>query len=162
MSYPAPIDRLAWQINSTSQSILFSLEGSVVGNSGNEMDAANLAGSHMPWVTWLIAGLCIAMFVALEVAGVPALIGVLACWWDMPTVAAFHSAEFWTYALPATLMHAGVLHLAVNLWCLGVFGPVFERRFGHLALLLLWIVVAYVVSVSNCCSVEHQRSVSPS
>ena len=95
-----------------------------------------------PWATWLIAALCVTAFLALQDVAWQPLADARATWRHLRPDQVF-SAEFWRLALLATLLHGGIVHLALNLWCLLVFGPPFERRHGGLALVMLWVFVGY-------------------
>lgn len=61
----------------------------------------------------------------------------------------FRSDAFWKFALVSTLLHTGPAHLALNLWCLSVLGPAFERRYGAGTFLALWVVDGYLAMGSE-------------
>lgn len=94
------------------------------------------------WATGLIGALCLLAFVATLLAG-DLIVPAHEAWRHLRPDQIFRSDMFWRLALLATLLHTGPLHLAINLWCLWVFGPPFERRHGGLAFLALWVVVGY-------------------
>jgi len=100
------------------------------------------ASDRPPWATWLVGALCLLAFLAAQFAG-NLIDQVHEVWRHLRPDQVFRSAAFWRFALPATLLHTGPLHLAINLWCLWVFGPLFEHRRGGFALLGLWVAVAY-------------------
>jgi membrane associated rhomboid family serine protease len=104
--------------------------------------SGRIASDRPPWATFLVGALCLLAFLATQFAG-SLIAPAHEVWRHLRPDQVFHAAAFWRFALPATLLHTGPLHLAINLWCLWVFGPLFERRRGGLALLSLWVVVGY-------------------
>jgi rhomboid protease GluP len=49
------------------------------------------------------------------------------------------SGEYWRL-VTASFVHAGVLHIAVNTWCLYALGPVCERVFGRLQTVAIYLL----------------------
>jgi rhomboid protease GluP len=47
--------------------------------------------------------------------------------------------EYWRF-ITACFIHAGILHIALNMWCLYSLGPVCERVFGRLQTLLIYLL----------------------
>jgi membrane associated rhomboid family serine protease len=45
----------------------------------------------------------------------------------------------WWRILTASFLHAGPIHLGFNLFALSRLGPMFERRFGRIAMVLYWL-----------------------
>jgi rhomboid protease GluP len=91
----------------------------------------------------LLIALCVAAYVAEHLY--PSSVTVwLSRWRTLGAGQAFSSSTFWQLVLLATISHEGVLHLAVNIWCLLVFAPPFERRFAKLALVACWVIAGTV------------------
>jgi membrane associated rhomboid family serine protease len=96
---------------------------------------------HNP-IVWTIALLCIAAYVLDHVVQWQTLELYRTAWRGMGRAAAFRTMFFWSFAPVSTLLHTGLVHLAVNLWCLAKFGTFVERRHGGIVVLCLWIVSA--------------------
>ncbi|MFO0908362.1 MAG: rhomboid family intramembrane serine protease [Isosphaeraceae bacterium] len=59
-------------------------------------------------------------------------------WGGNSGVSVFLGREYWRL-LTGTFLHAGILHLAFNMWCLGRLGPLIERLYGYVGFALLYI-----------------------
>ena len=59
--------------------------------------------------------------------------------WGMKDRGGLHAGELWRLVTPI-FIHAGVLHLAVNMYSLFVIGPAVERFFGRVRLLVVYLL----------------------
>ncbi len=98
----------------------------------------------VPWVSWAIACLCATGYVLAHVVHWRVLEADQAAWRAMGSASAFVSPIFWLFAPVATLLHTGLLHLALNLWCLAMLGAYIERRAGSIAVFSLCLIGVYV------------------
>lgn len=55
----------------------------------------------------------------------------------------------WWRLLSSIFLHGGVVHLLLNGWSLFIFGPVIERTFGRLRMLLFFLVAGFIGSVAS-------------
>lgn len=93
-------------------------------------------------ITYLILLLCVMVFGVMTISGVSPLHPDpedLIAWGCLygPRVALFD--ESWR-ALTMMFLHVGILHLAMNAWCLWVVGPLIERMFGHGSFLAIYLI----------------------
>jgi rhomboid protease GluP len=97
---------------------------------------------HQAFVTWFLAASCFIVFLAMVVRGVSPLepAGHAMHAWGAnfgPDVAL--NGELWRLG-SSMFLHFGVIHLAMNLWCLLTAGPLVERFYGHSGFLALYIL----------------------
>ncbi len=86
-----------------------------------------------PWVNIALIGLCIAAYLAFNVAGIPAFVGLkrdLALFTLQPRLHQFLTYQF---------LHADLMHLAANMLFLWVFGSSVNAKMGHGPYLLLFL-----------------------
>jgi len=117
-------------------------ERNVVQDSSDAGPAAS-AAVHVPrpLITYILVGINLAVFAAMVVSGVSA---------TRPTSdqllrwgADFGPYTFggqWWRMVSATFVHIGLLHLALNMWCLWNLGALAELLFGRRAFILLYIL----------------------
>ncbi len=98
-------------------------------------------GRNIPWATWLICGVCAAVFVA-EIGGfdpVP--------WALVPSEGlAPHALPKWT---THQFLHGGFLHLAGNLSYLFIFGNNIEDRMGPGRFLVFHLLCGYLAAAAH-------------
>ncbi|HKM56475.1 MAG TPA: rhomboid family intramembrane serine protease [Isosphaeraceae bacterium] len=69
--------------------------------------------------------------------------------------------EFWR--LPASVfIHGGLIHLAVNMWCLLSIGPLVERLFGNLAYVILYLAAGLGGAIASMATLPPRVSVGAS
>ena len=92
-------------------------------------------------VTPLLLGACILMYVVMVKSGVDAFLPSaqqLLSWGANDGARVVLRHEVWR--LPASVfIHGGLLHLAVNMWCLYNIGPLVERFFGNVATAVIYL-----------------------
>ncbi|HVJ02835.1 MAG TPA: rhomboid family intramembrane serine protease [Sphingomonas sp.] len=71
----------------------------------------------------------------------------------------FAAVPAWLTPLTCTLLHAGVLHLAMNMVMLGFTGQQAERAVGPVGILILYVVGAYAAALAQW--LPDPRSVTP-
>lgn len=98
---------------------------------------------NVPWVSWAIGGLCGTGYLLGNIVHWRTLEVAHTAWRTMGSASAFRSPIYWSFAPVATLLHTGLIHLAVNLWCLATLGVFVERRQGWVAVLLMSLIGAY-------------------
>ena len=91
--------------------------------------------------TFVLIGLNILVFVAAAVGGVsplaPSIKDLLRWGADFGPMTV--SGEWWRLAT-SMFLHAGIIHLAFNMWCLLNLGLIAERWFGRLSFLILYVL----------------------
>jgi rhomboid protease GluP len=110
------------------------------------------------WVTPTLAGLIVAAFVFELVRGTSLMSPTTAQLFAVgasygPAVAA---GEWWR-TLTAMFLHAGLLHIALNLWAFLSVGTFVERLFGNVAFLALYLLGGFAGSLASL--VVHPLSV---
>jgi len=104
-------------------------------------DEIVLLGGDPPVVTRGIIAIDVLIFVAMGVSGIswsePKFLELVR--WGADFSPLTLGGEWWRL-LTATFIHIGVVHIALNMWCLWSLGPVLERLMGWKAYLLTYIV----------------------
>lgn len=102
---------------------------------------------HAPWVTRLLAMLCIAAGIwqlGDGAANVIRLYGARPYCYLAPSSCGYdvlHAPAAWLAPLLFSLfLHGSFAHLAFNVWFLWIFGPAVEEKFGRLKFLLFYLV----------------------
>ncbi|SDH84817.1 Membrane associated serine protease, rhomboid family [Sinosporangium album] len=94
-----------------------------------------------PYVTWIVLGLNLLVFAAEMLTG-RGLSGEYGM--SVPAVALF---DQYYRMITAAFLHAGMLHIALNMWALFMLGPYLEQAFGHLRFAGLYLLSALGGSV---------------
>jgi rhomboid protease GluP len=92
-------------------------------------------------VTPLIVGACVVVYVAMVASGVSATdpsAQDLFKWGGLSGAAMAFDGDFWRL-LTAMFLHGGLLHILLNMWCLGSSGPLIERLYGNAGFALLYL-----------------------
>lgn len=100
-----------------------------------------LLGGSPPFVTRAIIAIDVLIFLAMGISGLS---------WTEPTYLELvrWGADFspltlsgeWWRLFTSTFIHIGIIHIALNMWCLWSLGPVLERLMGWKAFLLTYVV----------------------
>ena len=121
--------------------------------------------TYQAWVTWGIIGACVIVFAAdfLLSGGSVTLLGgggplVDAGRVYAPAVAA---GEWWRIFTSAFL-HLGLLHLALNMYGLFLFGPIIEQMYGHVEYLVAYLLCAAGGSVLTILAAPDQGAAGAS
>lgn len=121
--------------------------------------------TYQAWVTWGIIGACVVVFAAdfLLSGGSVTLLGgggplVDAGLVFAPAVAA---GEWWRIFTSAFL-HLGLLHLALNMYGLYLFGPIIEQMYGHVEYLVAYMLCAAGGSVLTILAAPDQGAAGAS
>jgi rhomboid protease GluP len=100
-----------------------------------------------PWVTYIILGVTIAVFLAQQASqaflggDIPAALG-------MKINEYIIQGQFWRLFTPA-LLHAGWVHIGFNMYALFSFGRGLERAYGHSRFFLLYLMGALAGNVAS-------------
>ncbi len=104
-------------------------------------DELLLLGGSPPFVTYAIFAIDVLIFLAVGISGLS---------WTEPTYLELvrWGADFspltlsgeWWRLFTSTFVHIGIIHIALNMWCLWSLGPVLERLMGWKAFLLTYVV----------------------
>lgn len=95
-------------------------------------------------VTKTIIGVNVAVFLLELLVGM----GVVVADWGMSPVAISMDGQWWRL-LTAAFLHAGLLHIAFNMYVLWVIGPTLESIFGHVRFVVLYLLAALGGSVAS-------------
>jgi membrane associated rhomboid family serine protease len=101
-------------------------------------------GAVMPWVTYGILGITVAVSLTAEFSTDGGqLLRLLAL--DKPLVAQGELWRLWT----VVLVHGGLLHLGFNMYALYLTGPLVEQIYGPIKMLVLYLVAAAAGSIAS-------------
>ena len=123
-----------------------------------------MASTRHVVVTPLLLTVCILVFVLMAMSGVSPFLPSarqLLSWGanDGARVALRHEA----WRLPASVfIHGGLLHLAVNMWCLYNIGPLVERFFGNVATAVLFLAAGIGGAIASMATLPVRVSVGAS
>ena len=114
------------------------------------VDAAIAGAVQRPIITWALASACVIVFLLMIADGAsvfePSADQVLA--WGGDFGPATLGNDWWRL-VTATFVHFGLLHLALNMWCLVTLGPIAERVFGRGSFLLLYLLSGIAGSTTS-------------
>jgi membrane associated rhomboid family serine protease len=104
-------------------------------------------GSYLPLVVWGLIAINVIVFVIDLAVSAPADspfrgLGVGALTADGALVPAFVAQGEWWRLITHAFLHAGVLHIAFNMYALYLIGPVIEQIYGHLETLVIYMLCA--------------------
>ncbi|MGA2706131.1 MAG: rhomboid family intramembrane serine protease [Isosphaeraceae bacterium] len=115
-------------------------------------------------VTPLLLAACILVFVVMVMSGVDPFLPSaqqLLSWGANNGARVVLRHEAWR--LPASVfIHGGVLHLAVNMWCLFNIGPLVERFFGNVATAVLYLAAGVGGAIASMATLPVRGSVGAS
>jgi rhomboid protease GluP len=113
--------------------------------------------SSVATTTFTIA--CVAIYAIMVLSGVEPIIPTttqLLEWGANNSVRVVLRHEFWR--LPASVfIHGGLIHLAVNMWCLYNIGPLVERLFGNLAFAAIYLAAGIGGAIASMATLPPFR-----
>jgi membrane associated rhomboid family serine protease len=154
---PAIASRLAWLAKETGHDF----------TARREFNRSRGAyATYTPLVTWILIGANVGVFAIDAVLGGMAGLGLMSGGGPLlefgfvsaDTVAA---GEWWRI-LTSAFLHLGILHLALNMWALYLFGPLLEQLYGHIEYLAIYLLCAAGGSVLTILVAPDQAAVGAS
>jgi rhomboid protease GluP len=121
------------------------------------------ATPHM-FVTSVLMLSCVAVFVAMLLAGVPPAdpsASALLDWGANQGAHVLLRHEYWRL-FTSVFVHGGWIHLAVNMWCLSTIGPLVERLYGNLAYLVIYLAAGIGGAIASAVTPPPRPSVGAS
>ncbi len=159
---PAIASRLAWLAKETGHDF----------TARREFNRSRGAyATYTPVVTWTLVGANVAVFGLggfLAVLGGADLQAVLFGGASSPLLeaGAVHgpsvAAGEWWRIFTSAFLHLGLIHLALNMWALYLFGPLLEQLYGHLEYLVIYLLCAAGGSVLTILVAPDQVAVGAS
>ncbi len=123
-----------------------------------------MAATPRGWVTHLLTLVCVSVFAVMVLSGVHPLLPTteqLRFWGANDGVRVALRHEWWR--LPASVfIHGGLIHLAVNMWCLLSIGPLVERLFGNAAFAVLYLAAGVGGAIASMATQPPRVSVGAS
>ncbi|WP_165248767.1 rhomboid family protein [Paludisphaera soli] len=123
-----------------------------------------LAGTRSAFVTPTLVAACVGVFLAMLATGVNAMEpsnGDLLAWGANNAVRVALGGEWWR--LPASVfLHGGLIHLAVNMWCLLNLGPLVERLYGNLGYAAIYLAAGVGGAIASMATPPARVSVGAS
>jgi membrane associated rhomboid family serine protease len=102
-----------------------------------------------PWVTYLLIGVNLAVFLYEWTLPDAALEQLIFTYGLVPAHAS------WLTATTSMFLHAGLLHVGGNLLSLWIFGDNVEDRFGHLRYLVFYLLAGYLANLAEIWAAPH-------
>jgi membrane associated rhomboid family serine protease len=102
---------------------------------------------------FVILAACILVFLFQDVAP-DWLVGTFALW---PVGAGYEPWQLITYAF----LHANLLHIAVNMWALILFGPILERVWGSAQFISYYFVAVVAAAVTQLMVLQYTGQIVP-
>ncbi len=99
------------------------------------------AATPRVWVTPLLTILCFLVYGVMVLRGVNPILPTtnqLLGWGANSGLRVMLRHEYWRL-LASVFIHGGLIHLAVNMWCLYSIGPLVERLFGNVSFAVLYL-----------------------
>jgi rhomboid protease GluP len=115
-------------------------------------------------LTPLLTAICVLLFVLMVIGGVHPVsptVQQLLSWGANQGARVALRHEWWR--LPASVfLHGGLIHLAVNMWCLLSIGPLVERLFGNLAFGAVFVAAGIGGAIASTATLPVRVSVGAS
>jgi rhomboid protease GluP len=115
-------------------------------------------------VTPVLILACVAVFAATTFSGVPVFWpsgSQLLEWGANDRTRVVLRQDYWRLATMA-FVHGGLIHLILNMWSLGVIGPLVERIYGHLAFTVLYLGAGVGGAIASAAMPSDRVSVGAS
>lgn len=157
MERPAIASRLAWLAKETGHDF----------TARREFNRSRGAyATYAPYVTWLLIGANVGVFVLDAVLGGAAGVGLMQGGGPL-LEAGFVSADAvaageWWRILTSAFLHLGLLHILFNMWALYLFGPLLEQLYGRIEYLAIYLLCAAGGSVLTILAAPDQQAVGAS
>jgi membrane associated rhomboid family serine protease len=157
MERPAIASRLAWLAKETGHDF----------TARREFNRSRGAyATHAPYVTWILIGVNVGVFVLDAVLGGAAGVGLMQGGGPL-LEAGFVSADAvaageWWRILTSAFLHLGLLHILFNMWALYLFGPLLEQLYGRIEYLAIYLLCAAGGSVLTILAAPEQQAVGAS
>jgi rhomboid protease GluP len=100
------------------------------------------------WATWLLVGANVLVYAAMAIStGSPfAFSTVDLLNWGGDFAPSVAEGEYWR-PFTSMFLHAGIIHIGMNMWVLSAIGPFLERLFGATGFLLLYLLAGLAGNV---------------
>lgn len=157
MERPAIASRLAWLAKETGHDF----------TARREFNRSRAAyATYAPYVTWILIGANVGVFVLDAVLGGAAGVGLMQGGGPL-LEAGFVSADAvaageWWRILTSAFLHLGLLHILFNMWALYLFGPLLEQLYGRIEYLAIYLLCAAGGSVLTILAAPEQQAVGAS
>jgi rhomboid protease GluP len=122
------------------------------------------AATPRAFVTPALIASCIAVFLAMAAKGISPMSPTsdqLLDWGANDAVPVVLGREYWRLAA-SVFLHGGLLHLAVNMWCLANIGPLVERLYGNLGYAVVYLAAGVGGAVASMAMPPSRVSVGAS
>jgi rhomboid protease GluP len=122
------------------------------------------AATPRAWVTPLLTMACFLVYVVMVFRGVDPILPTshqLLGWGANSGLRVMLRDEYWRL-LASVFIHGGLIHLAINMWCLYSIGPLVERLFGNLSFGLLYLASGIGGAIASMTSRPDRPSVGAS
>jgi rhomboid protease GluP len=103
------------------------------------------------FVTRAIVSACVLVFVAMVATGVSPIVPdapTVFRWGGLRGIALVEDRQWWRLGT-AMFLHYGLIHLALNMWCLRSAGPLVERLYGHAGFAALYLASGLGASLAS-------------
>jgi rhomboid protease GluP len=125
---------------------------------------ALFAATPHAFVTPLLVLACVVVFIAMVNSGVPAVrptAAALLDWGANQGAFVILRGEYWRL-LTSVFVHGGLIHLAVNMWCLINIGPLLERLYGNVGYTALYLAAGIGGAIASAATPPPKPSVGAS
>lgn len=122
------------------------------------------AATPRVWVTPSLTILCFLVYAVMVLRGVDPLLPTtsqLLGWGANSGLRVILRHEYWRL-LASVFIHGGLIHLAINMWCLYSIGPLVERLFGNVSFALLYLASGIGGAIASMTSRPDRPSVGAS
>src|SRR5581483_6339985 len=103
-----------------------------------------------PWATHILLATNVAVFLAMVLSGIsimrPTAADLVRCGADFGPLTL--TSQPWR-AVSASFLHIGLIHLALNMWCLWNLGPLLERFIGVAGTLLAYVATGIGAAIAS-------------